>query len=300
MSYFTIGLLSLLLSFITINVNDINAQDENVIINTTKLTDSIYMLKGSGGNIVVSFGQDGVILVDDQFAPLTKKIREAISKITDEPVKFVINTHWHSDHVGGNENLGEAGAIIVSHDNVRKRLSTEQFIDFLNKTVSPLPEKGLPIVTFSDNMTLFQNGDVIKVIHVDNGHTDGDSIVYFTKNNVIHVGDDFNDKSYPFIDISSGGSIDGLISSLETISSIINDETKVVSGHSEISNKTKVNDFTHMLKDVREKVNQMIKDGKSLEEIIASQPTSKYDETYYDHTSRKPGEFVTFIYQSLT
>jgi len=149
-------------------------------------------------------------------------------------------------------------------------------------------------------MTLFQNGDEIKIIHVNNGHTDGDSIVYFTQNNVIHVGDDFNDKSYPFIDISSGGSIDEMISSLETISSIINDETKVVSGHSDVSNKTKANDFINMLKEVREKVHQMINDGKSLEEIIASQPTSKYDEIYYDHTSRKPGDFVTFIYQSLT
>jgi len=140
-SYFTIGLLSLFLSLASVTVNNVNAQDESIIINTTKLTDSIYMLKGSGGNIVVSVGQDGVILVDDQFAPLTEKIKKEISKITDAPVKFVINTHWHSDHVGGNENLGEAGAIIISHDNVRKRLNTEQFIDFLNKTVSPLPEK---------------------------------------------------------------------------------------------------------------------------------------------------------------
>jgi len=299
MSYFTIGILSLL-TLTTIIVNDINAQDENVTINTTKLTDKVYMLKGSGGNIIVSVGQDGVILVDDQFAPLTEKIKEAISKITDQSIKFVINTHWHSDHTGGNENLGELGSIIVSHDNVRKRLSTEQFIDFFNRTVPPLSEKGLPIITFSDNMTLFQNDDEVKIIHADNGHTDGDSIVYFTKNNVVHVGDEFNDKSYPFIDISSGGSIDGLISSLETVSSIINDETKVVSGHSEISNKTKVNDFINMLKDVREKVSQMIESGKSLEEIIASQPTSKYDEIYFDHTSRQPEDFVTFIYQSLT
>jgi cyclase len=301
MSYFSIGLLlSLLLILTTIIVNDVNAQFENVTINTIKLTDSIYMLEGSGGNIIVSVGQDGVFMVDDQFAPLTEKIKEAILKITDQPVKFVINTHLHPDHVGGNENLGELGAIIVSHDNVRKRLSTEQFSEFFKRTIPPMPEKGLPIVTFSDNMTAYQNGDEIKIIHVDNGHTDGDSIVYFTKNNVIHVGDDFNDKSYPFIDISSGGSIDGLISSLETISSIINDETKVVSGHSEISNKTKVNEFTNMLKDVRENVNQMIESGKSLEEIIASQPTSKYDEIYYDHTRFQPEDLITFIYQSLT
>ncbi len=297
MSCFTIGLLSLFT--LTVTVNDVNAQGDNVTINTTKLSNNTYMLKGSGGNIIVSVGQDGVFMVDDQFAPLTEKIKEAISNITDQPVKFVINTHWHSDHTGGNENFGELGAVIISHDNVRERLSTEQFSEFFNRTVAPLPEKGLPIITFSDNMTLFQNGDEIRIIHVDNGHTDGDSIVYFTKNNVIHVGDDFNDKTYPLIDISSGGSIDGLISSLQTISSLIDDETKVVSGHSDISNKTKVNALITMLKDVRQNVSQLIQNGDSLEEIIASQPTSKYDEIYYDHSRLKPGDFVTMVYQSL-
>jgi cyclase len=298
LSCFAIGLL--LLFTLTVTVNDVNAQGENVTINTTKLSNNIYMLKGSGGNIIVSVGQDGVFMVDDQFAPLTEKIKEAISNITDQPVKFVINTHWHSDHTGGNENFGELGAVIISHDNVRERLSTEQFLAFFNRTVAPLPEKGLPIITFSDNMTIFQNGDEIRIIHVDNGHTDGDSIVYFTKNNVIHVGDDFNDKTYPLIDISSGGSIDGLISSLQTISSLIDDETKVVSGHSEISNKTKVNAFITMLKDVRQNVSQLIQNGESLEEIIASQPTSKYNEIYYDHSTSKPEDFVTMVYQSLT
>ena len=298
LSCFAIGLLSLLT--LTVTVNDVNAQGDNVTINTTKLSNNTYMLKGSGGNIIVSVGQDGVFMVDDQFAPLTEKIKEAISNITDQPVKFVINTHWHSDHTGGNENFGELGAIIISHDNVRERLSTEQFSAFFNRTVAPLPEKGLPIITFSDNMTIFQNGDEIRIIHVDNGHTDGDSIVYFTKNNVIHVGDDFNDKTYPLIDISSGGSIDGLISSLQTISSLIDDDTKVVSGHSDISNKTKVNALITMLKDVRQNVSQLIKNGDSLEEIIASQPTSKYDEIYYDHSRLKPGDFVTMVYQSLT
>src|ERR671910_3481098 len=137
---------------------DAYAQDENnVTIKTTELTDSIYMLEGSGGNIIVSIGQDGVFMVDDQFAPLTEKIKEAISKITDQHIKFVINTHWHSDHTGGNENIGELGAIIVSHDNVRKRLSSDQVIEFFNRTVPALSEKGLPIVTFSDNITIFQN-----------------------------------------------------------------------------------------------------------------------------------------------
>lgn len=298
-SYFVFGGVSLLLLFSSMNANNIYAQYENVTINTTKLTDSIYMLDGSGGNIALSVGQDGTFIVDDQFAPLTEKIKEAISKITDKPIKFVINTHWHSDHTGGNENLGEIGAIIVSHDNVRKRLSTDQVIEFFNMTIPALSEKGLPIVSFSDNMTIYQNGEEIKIIHVDNGHTDGDSIVFFTENNVIHVGDDFSDKSYPVIDISSGGSIDGLITSLGTISSTINNETRVISGHTGISNKTKVNDFTNMLKDVRDQVNQMKSEGKSLEEIIASKPTSKHDEIYYDYTFIKPEDFVTFVYESL-
>src|SRR5919107_3979943 len=256
LSCFAIGLLSLLT--LTVTVNGVNAQGDNVTINTTKLSNNTYMLKGSGGSIIFSVGQDSVFMVDDQFAPLTEKIKEAISNITDQPVRYVINTHWHSDHTGGNENFGELGAIIVSHDNVKKRLSTEQFSEFFNRTVPPLSEKGLPIITFSDNMTIFQNGEEIRIIHVDNGHTDGDSIVYFTKNNVIHAGDDFNDKTYPLIDISSGGSIDGFISSLLTISSMIDDETKVVSGHSEISNKTKVNALITMLKDVRQNVSQLI------------------------------------------
>ncbi|HEU4481905.1 MAG TPA: MBL fold metallo-hydrolase [Nitrososphaeraceae archaeon] len=280
---------------------NVYAQDENnVTIKTTKLTDSIYMLEGSGGNILVSVGEDGVFMVDDQFAPLTVKIKDAISKITDKPIKFVINTHWHPDHTGGNENLGEASAIIVSHDNVRKRLSTEQFSDFFKRSVPPLSEKGLPIITFSDNMTIYQNDDKIHIIHMDNGHTDGDSIVFFTKNNVIHVGDDFSDKAYPFIDISSGGTVDGLISSLKTISSRINDETKVVSGHTGISNKTKVNEYANMLTDVRNKTSQMITEGKTLEDIITLQPTSKYDKIYYDYSNRTPEDFVTHIYQSLT
>jgi glyoxylase-like metal-dependent hydrolase (beta-lactamase superfamily II) len=279
---------------------DAFAQDENnITIKTTKLTDSIYMLEGSGGNILVSIGQDGVFMVDDQFAPLTVKIKDAFSKITDKPIKFVINTHSHPDHTGGNENLGETGAIIVSHDNVKKRLSTEQFSDFFKRSVPPLSEKGLPIITFSDNMSIYQNDDEINIIHMDNGHTDGDSIVYFTKNNVIHVGDDFSDKAYPFIDISSGGTIDGLISSLKTISLIIKDNTKVISGHAGISNKTKVNEYANMLIDVRNQISQMITEGKSLEDIISLQPTSKYDKIYYDYTNIKPKDFVTLVYQSL-
>ncbi len=268
-------------------------------INTTKLTENMYIIHGSGGNVILSIGGDGVILVDDQYAPVTEKMKSVIANITNKLIKFVINTHLHPDHVGGNEKLGEVGAIIVSHENVRKRLSSDQFFEFINQTIPALSEKGLPIITFSDNMTFYQNDEEIKITHLDSGHTDGDSAVYFTKNNVIHVGDDFSDKSYPFMDLSSGGSVDGLISSLQSILSMINKDTKVVGGHSGISNQTKVKDYLNMLIDVRDVINNMKREGKSLNEIIQLKPTSQYDTIYHDHSFIKPKDFVINIYMSL-
>lgn len=268
-------------------------------LSTTKLTDSMYVIHGSGGNVILSIGNDGIILVDDQYAPITEKMKSVIANITNKPIKFVINTHWHPDHVGGNEKLGEAGAIIISHDNVRKRLSNDQFFELINQTIPALSKKGLPIITFSDNMTFYQNNDEIRISYLDNGHTDGDSAVYFTQNNVIHVGDDFSDRAYPFMDLSTGGSIDGLISSLQSIISMIDNDTKVVAGHSGISNQTKVKDYVGMLIDVRSVISNMIKEGKTLDEIIQSKPTSQYDTTYRDYSFIKPKDFVTNLYESL-
>ena len=268
-------------------------------INTTKLIDNMYVIHGSGGNVILSIGNDGVILIDDQYAPVTEKLKSVITNLTEKPIKFVINTHLHPDHVGGNEKLGEEGAIIVSHDNVRKRLSSDQLFEFINQTIPAMSVKGLPIITFSENMTFYQNDEEIKITHLDNGHTDGDSAVYFTNNNVIHVGDNFSDKSYPFMDLTSGGSVDGLISSLKKILLMINKDTKVVGGHSGISNQTKVKDYLDMLIDVRDIVNNMVKEGKSLNEIIQLKPTTKYDIIYYDHSFIKPKDFVTNIYMSL-
>jgi glyoxylase-like metal-dependent hydrolase (beta-lactamase superfamily II) len=259
----------------------------------------MYVIHGAGGNVLLSIGKDGVILVDDQYAPVTKKLKSVIANLTNKPTKFVINTHLHPDHVGGNEKLGEAGAIIISHDNVRKRLNNDQFFEFINMTIPALSEKGLPIITFSQNLTFYQNDDEIKISKLDDGHTDGDSAVYFTKNNVLHVGDDFSDRSYPLMDLSSGGSIDGLISSIKKILSMLNEDTKVIGGHSGISNKTKVKDYLNMLIDVHDKIRNMIKEGKSLDEIIKSKPTSKFDMIYYDHSFIKPKNLVTNIYMSI-
>jgi glyoxylase-like metal-dependent hydrolase (beta-lactamase superfamily II) len=269
-------------------------------INTTKLTDNIYVIHSSGGNAIVSIGDDGIIMVDDQYAFLTEKMKSVIAEISNQTIKFVINTHWHPDHVGGNEKLGENGTVIVSHDNVKKRLSDDQFFEFIDKTFPPLSNKGLPDLTFSENMTFYQNDELVKITHLGAGHTDGDAAVFFTKNNVIHVGDDFSDRSYPLVDLSSGGSIDGLISSLKTILSIINEETKVVAGHSGISNQTKVKDYLNMLIDVSSQIEQMRQDGKLLDEITQSKPTSKYDAIYNDHSFIKPKDLVSIIYASLS
>ena len=171
------GTLIAFLSFSNLNI----IYASHLEINTTKLSNNMYVIHGSGGNVILSIGNDGVILVDDQYAPVTEKLKSVIANLTDKPIKFVINTHLHPDHVGGNEKLGEAGAIIVSHDNVRKRLSSDQFFEFINQTIPALSEKGLPIITFSENMTFYQNHEEIKITHLENGHTDGDSAVYFHK-----------------------------------------------------------------------------------------------------------------------
>ena len=299
MSYYTLLIIlgiSIALLYLT-NLDKTYAS--HLEINTTKLNDNMYVIHGSGGNVLLSIGNNGVILVDDQYAPVTKKLKSVIANLTNKPTKFVINTHLHPDHVGGNEKLGAAGTIIVSHENVRMRLNSDQFFEFINMTIPALSENGLPIITFSQNMTFYQNDDIIKISKLDDGHTDGDSAVYFTKNNVLHVGDDFSDRSYPLMDLSSGGSIDGLISSMKKILSMLNEDTKVVAGHSGISNKTKVKDYLNMLIDVHDKIRNMIKEGKSLDEIIKSKPTSKFDMIYYDHSFIKPKNLVTNIYMSI-
>ena len=175
-----------------------------VEIQAQKLSDSVYMLTGAGGNIGLSVGDDGVVMVDDQFAPLTPKIQEAIAKISPTPVKFLVNTHWHFDHTGGNENFGKAGAIIVGHENVRKRMASGGAIEFLGMKFNAEPRVALPTITYERGTNFAVNGDELRVIHVANAHTDGDSIVYFSKSNVIHMGDTFFNKLYPFIDSSSG------------------------------------------------------------------------------------------------
>src|SRR5262249_5353495 len=182
---------------------------DKVQIKVTKVAGTVYMLEGSGGNIGVSVGEDGILIVDDQFAPLVPKIQAALKGISDKPVKFVLNTHWHGDHTGGNEKLG-ALAPIIAHTNVRKRLGSESTTRTGQKR-PPSPKAALPVITFDDRLTVHLNGEDIRAIHFPSGHTDGDAIIFFTQSNVVHMGDDFFSGQFPFIDLQSGGTVKGYI-----------------------------------------------------------------------------------------
>ncbi len=276
------------------------AQDNfsKVQIQTEKLTSSTYMLTGAGGNLGVSIGADAVFVIDDQFAPLTPKIKAAIRKLSKKPVKFVLNTHWHFDHTGGNENFGRAGALIVAHDNVRKRMSTAQLIEFLGMPIKASPKQALPVVTFTSDVTFHLNGDEVHVFHVANGHTDGDAIVHFKKSNVIHLGDIFFNKLYPFIDTSSGGSVDGVIAATDKVLSLANDDTKLIPGHGPLATKGDLQSYRDMLATISARIKAQIKEGKKVEDAIAAKPTAEFD-AVWGKGFLPPSKFVDMLWKNL-
>ena len=270
----------------------------NVQIQTEKVADNVFMLVGAGGNIGVSAGKDCVLMIDTSYAPLADKIKAAIAQVSGKPIQYVVNTHWHQDHVGGNENFVKAGATVVAHENVRKRVSTEQFVKLLNKTVPPLPESALPVITFSQDVTFHLNGNEIFIFHIERAHTDGDAIVHFKKSNVIHMGDIYFNGMYPFIDLSAGGSINGMIAAVERILLLCDQNTKVIPGHGHLSDKAELEEYLKMLVAVRDRINREIKAGKPLDAVIASQPTRDLDQVW-GKGFMKPEQFVKVVYDSL-
>jgi len=271
---------------------------DSVQIRTERVAEGVYALFGRGGNIGLAIGPEAVFVVDDQFAPLSPKILAAIAALTDRPVRFVLNTHWHGDHTGGNENMGKAGALIVAHDNVRRRMSTKQFIEFAKSEVPPSPSSALPVVTFSDTVTFHVNGDAITAIHLPAAHTDGDAVVYFRRANVIHMGDVYF-RGYPFVDVSSGGSLSGVIRGMDRILAMINDSTTVIPGHGATTNRTTMRADRDMLATVRDRVRRQVRAGASLEKIVASKPTAEFD-AKYGGGFIKPAAFVQFAYADAT
>lgn len=276
------------------------AQDDlsKVEIATTKLTDTTYMMVGAGGNLGVSVGPDAVFVIDDQFAPLTPKIEAAIAKLSSKPVKFVINTHWHFDHTGGNANMGKTGALIVAHDNVRKRMSTEGFIEFLNMRTKPDPKEALPVVTFTSDVTFHLNGDEIYVFHVPRAHTDGDAIIHFRKSNVVHMGDTFFNQLYPFIDTSSGGTIEGMVAAVDKGLALGNDATKYIPGHGPLGTKAELQAYRNMLATIGERIRSQAKAGAKLEDVIASKPTAEFDEAW-GKGFLPPPRFIEMVYKNV-
>ncbi len=297
MSYLKkLTLIALLFSFVV----GVNAQDDmqDVRIETVAVADGIYMLMGRGGNIGVSVGADGVFLVDDQFAPLTEKIKAAIAKLSDKPIRFVINTHWHFDHTGGNENLGKEGAVIVAHDNVYERMSKDGFIEAFNLKVPAAPKAALPVITFNDTVTFRLNGQEIRAVHHSHAHTDGDSVIFFTSANVIHTGDILFNGIYPFIDASSGGDVNGMIETAGRILAMANDETKIMPGHGPLATKQDLEEFRAMLILVRDRMQKLLDQGKTLDEIIAMQPNADLDKKW-GGGFLNPEAFLRVLYAAM-
>ncbi|MFC4633983.1 MBL fold metallo-hydrolase [Dokdonia ponticola] len=234
---------------------------DNVEITIEPVSDNIYMLQGAGGNIGISVGDDGVFMIDDQFAPLSEKITNAIKTISDKPVTFLVNTHFHGDHSGGNTNFEAAGAMIVAHDNVRKRLAN-------NKKTA---DSGLPVITFSDDATFYMNKNDIFITHVHHAHTDGDALVYFIQSNVLHTGDTFfhGNHKFPYIDINNGGSLKGDIEAAKKGLLLINNSTKIIPGHGPVATKAEYQKYHDMLVGIHKNVSQAIKEGKTEEEVVA-------------------------------
>ena len=294
-------------------IGAIAAQDQDfskVQMKVTKISGNIYMLEGAGGNIAASVGEDGIVIVDDEFAPLADKIQAALKNlsITDKPVRFVINTHYHGDHTGGNVPFNNAGSTIIAQDNVRRRLESGGVagnggsIKMENK---PAEKAALPIITFEHDVTVHLNGEDIRALHFPAGHTDGDSIIFFPKNNVVHMGDDFVRYGFPFIDVSAGGSVQGMIAAMEKATAQLPADVRVIPGHGAISNLDDVRAYTKMLKETSAVVESALKAHKTLdqmkqEKILA--PWSKFSgdfvnadaftETLYNSLTNTKGEFI--------
>ena len=290
----------------------LSAQDEDfskVQIKVQKVSGNVYMLEGAGGNIGVSVGDDGIVIVDDQFAPLAEKIRAALKGITDKPVRFVINTHYHGDHTGGNLEFQKTSPVIAQ-DNVRKRLEKGGVAGngaSLTHEAKPAAAGALPIITFDNQVTVHLNGEDIRALHLPAGHTDGDSVIFFPKSNVVHMGDDFVTYGFPFVDITSGGSVRGMIDAVDKVLAQVPADVKFIPGHGPLSNTDDVRKFQQMLRDTLGVVESAMKQGKTLDQMKQEKILSKWSsfdgpdkfvksdawiETIYNDLSGKGGTFI--------
>jgi len=266
-----------------------------VEIKTTPVAGKVYMLEGSGGNIGVSVGSDGILIVDDQFAPLADKIKAALAKLGSDKPKFILNTHWHGDHVGGNPHFGRDGTIIA-HTNVRNRLATKQ--ELFGKAVEPLPKEGLPIVTFDASLAVHFNDEEIRVIHLPNGHTDGDCVVVFTKSNVVHMGDHMFAGMFPFVDLDHGGNVDRMAKNIANVIAQLPPDVKIIPGHGPISTLEDLKTFHRMLVETSQIVKDRIAAKKTLEQIKAEGLTDAWKS--WGNGFIKTDAWLETIYKSVS
>ena len=266
-----------ILALFALSAAPVAAQQDfsKVEVKAEQLAPGVAVLFGAGGNIGVSYGEDGTVLIDDQFAPLTEKIQAAVTGVGATPVKFLINTHWHGDHSGGNENFGKAGAIIMAHDNVRVRMASDQKTGF--GEVKASPKAALPVITYADGLKLHLNGEEVRVISMPPAHTDGDSIIHWTKSNVVHMGDlFFNKMSFPFVDRSSGGDVRGVITAATKVLEMTDENTKIIPGHGAVATRAELKAYRNMVNEIVGKIEAAVKAGKTLDEVKAMKPTDGY------------------------
>jgi len=249
---------------------------------TEKLGDNLFALFGGGGNIAVLTGPDGALVVDSDLVELSPKLRAALTLVSEKPARFLINTHFHFDHAGGNPTLGRGGTVIVAHDNVRKHLMTQQIVDVGSTKIvtEPTPPEGLPVITFADGVKFHVNGATVVVNHVDNAHTDSDAFVFFEQANVLHTGDLFMSIGYPFVDAGNGGTLDGLIAGHARALALCNEQTRIIPGHGPLTGKADLQAYHDMLVVVRKRVSDLVKKGRTLEQVQAAAPTKEYDERW--------------------
>ncbi|HEX5834698.1 MAG TPA: MBL fold metallo-hydrolase [Pyrinomonadaceae bacterium] len=294
-----LALLALAL-FVTIPVHEKHRQQPDwskVQIKSTKVAGNVYVLEGAGGNIGVSVGEDGILIVDDQFAPLADKIRASLKTLGQGKLRFVLNTHWHGDHTGSNAAFGPE-ATIVAHNNVRKRMSTEQRSEFFKSTTPPSPKEALPVITFDHALTVHFNGEEIRAIHFPNGHTDGDSIIFFTTSNVVHLGDDFFSGRFPFVDLDSGGSVEGLTKNIGELIPKIPEGAKLIPGHGPISTIDDLKTYHRMLIETTAIVRQKIEAKKTLDQIKSEGLPAEWNS--WGTGFIKTDLWIELVYRSLT
>ena len=283
-----------LIQFLAISGLLLSQEYDSVQIKTTAISESIHVLsKSGGGNIGVLEGEDGILIIDTHLKQFTEKIQHALSEIAQLPVKFVINTHWHYDHVGGNEAFGKQGSLIIAHVNCRDRLAENQVVTIFKPLQEATPIDGLPKITFSDSMTLYLNDEIIHIFHIENVHSNSDVIIHFKKADVFHMGDIFVRYGLPFIDVPNGGDIDGMISTCEQIISSANENSIIIPGHGRISNKHDLINYTDMMKTIRNRISKGIDKGNTLEQIIESDPAKEYNSIL------EKAEFIKLYYDSL-